>query len=224
MKTTMNKLLLLTTISAIVMGGCTSTAMAVSDVRSIDIVETQPINSTWNSTKPLDLNQSKKENCLDCYATVSGIAKAKKKVAVSQDSESVYTYDSSNTTSDTYGGQAIDDGNDTENNSYPYDSAEDTYVAHNTYLNQSIASSQPTIESFSNKTAIQVGAFRKYAGAKVYAKKYSLLSNRYDVKIKKNVKDNRPLYRVHIEGFSNRSEAKEFISKYGITEAFLVRN
>lgn len=222
MKTTMNKLLLLTTMSAIVMGGCTSTAMAVSDVRSIDIVETQPTNSTWNSKKPLDLNQSKKENCLDCYATVSGIAE--KKVAVSQDSESVYAYDASNTTVNTYDGKETDESNDTENNSYPYDSAEDTYVAHNTYLNQSIASSQPTIESFPNKTAIQVGAFRKYAGAKVYAKKYSLLSNRYDVKIKKNVKDNRPLYRVHIEGFSNRSEAKEFISKYGISEAFLVRN
>lgn len=222
MKTTMNKLLLLTTMSAIVMGGCTSTAMAVSDVRSIDIVETQPTNSTWNSKKPLDLNQSKKENCLDCYATVSGIAE--KKVAVSQDSESVYAYDASNTTVNAYDGKETDESNDTENNSYPYDSAEDTYVAHNTYLNQSIASSQPTIESFPNKTAIQVGAFRKYAGAKVYAKKYSLLSNRYDVKIKKNVKDNRPLYRVHIEGFSNRSEAKEFISKYGISEAFLVRN
>jgi|GEM_PF-2435726 len=221
MKIRMNKLLLLTTMSVIAMGGCTSTAVAVSDVRSIDVVETKQAKSTWKSKKPLAFNQSKKEDCVNCYTTVPGIAN--KKVAVSQTSKPVYSNDYSNVPVDTYDDKEESEEKYAQNNSYPYDLAEDSYVAHNTYSNQSMASTQPTIESFSNKTAIQVGAFRKYAGAKVYAKKYSLLSNRYNVKIKKNVKDNRPLYRVHIEGFTNRSEAKEFISKYGITEAFLVR-
>lgn len=98
------------------------------------------------------------------------------------------------------------------------ESTKEQYAMNHTYP------SEPTIESFSNKTVIQVGAFRKYAGAKVYAKKYDLLSNRYSVGIKKNVEEAIPLYRVRIEGFANKSEAKEFISKYGITEAFLVRN
>ena len=210
--------------SVIAMSGCASKAVAESDVRSIDVVETKVAKSTWKSKKPLAFNKSKKDDCVDCYAKLPG--KSTKKIAVSKSSEPVYSYDYSNAPADTYGANDLEPAVDNyaQNNSYPYDLAEDPYVAHNTYPNQSTASTKPTIESFSNKTAIQVGAFRKYAGAKVYAKKYSLLSNRYDVEIKKNVKDNRPLYRVRIEGFSNRSEAKEFISKYGITEAFLVRN
>ncbi|MBU1667334.1 SPOR domain-containing protein [bacterium] len=235
MKTRMNKLLLLTTMSAIAMSGCTSSAVAVSDVRSIDVVESKQAKSTWNSKKPLAFNKSKKEDCVDCYTTVPGIAD--EKVDVRKSSEPVYSHNYSNKSVDTYDGNEPAEENYAKHNSY--DRAEDPYASNNTYaidgplnLNdhknvyttQNTASTRPIIESFSNKTAIQVGAFRKYAGAKVYAKKYDLLSNRYNVEIKKNVKDNRPLYRVRIEGFSNRSEAKEFISKYGITEAFLVRN
>lgn len=91
-----------------------------------------------------------------------------------------------------------------------------TMVAENGYV-------EPIIETFSNKTAIQVGAFRQYAGAKQYAKKYDLLSNKYNVEIRKNIEDARPLYRVRIEGFSNKSEAKKFITRYNLSGAFLVR-
>jgi cell division septation protein DedD len=91
-----------------------------------------------------------------------------------------------------------------------------TMVAENGYA-------EPIIETFSNKTAIQVGAFRQYAGAKQYAKKYDLLSNKYNVEIRKNIEDARPLYRVRIEGFSNKSEAKKFITRYNLSGAFLVR-
>ena len=75
----------------------------------------------------------------------------------------------------------------------------------------------------SSNIAVQVGAFRKYAGAKVYAKRYSLLNSQYDVKIRKDYKDLAPLYRVRVHGFSSAVEAKRFISEYGSEGAFLVR-
>ena len=78
-------------------------------------------------------------------------------------------------------------------------------------------------KKLSSKNSIQVGAFRKYAGAKVYAKRYSLLTRKYNVEIKENVQDNRPIYRVQIEGFSNENEAREFMNRYGLNGAFLVR-
>jgi len=78
-------------------------------------------------------------------------------------------------------------------------------------------------KSFSKKKSIQVGAFRKYAGAKVYAKRYSLLTNEYNVDIKKNVKNHKPIYRVQIEGFSSEREAENFMARYGLNGAFLVR-
>lgn len=72
--------------------------------------------------------------------------------------------------------------------------------------------------------SIQVGAFRRYRGAEIYARRYGLLSNRYKTVIKNGFKSNRPIYRVQIEGFSNEDEANEFISKYSIlSNSFLVR-
>ena len=57
----------------------------------------------------------------------------------------------------------------------------------------------------------------------MYAKRYSLLTRKYNVEIKENVQDNRPIYRVQIEGFSNENEAREFMNRYGLNGAFLVR-
>lgn len=82
----------------------------------------------------------------------------------------------------------------------------------------------PKIRAFSNKTSIQVGAFRQYTGAKVYAKRYALLNNQYSVQIKEDIEDAKPLYRVQIEGFKSDTEAKEFMTQYGLLNgAFLVR-
>ncbi len=73
--------------------------------------------------------------------------------------------------------------------------------------------------------SIQVGAFRRYAGAKVYARRYGLLSSKYKTVIKNGFKDNRPIYRVQIEGFLDNDEANAFIEKYPIlsySDSFLV--
>jgi len=80
-------------------------------------------------------------------------------------------------------------------------------------------------DTFSNNSniSIQVGAFRKYAGAKRYVRRYSALSNNYRVVIKRGQKNNQPIYRVRIEGFKNNMEAKRFMNVYSINDAFLVR-
>jgi rare lipoprotein A len=132
---------------------------------------------------------SKKEDCVDCYASIPET-----------------------------------------NNSYSYKiTASDTYAKNSDEKDDStvVPSSSPIYakvktKKSSNKIAIQVGAFRRYAGAKVYAKKYDLLSNGYGVKIEAGVKNQKPLYRVKIEGFTTRSEALEFKRKYSLTGAFLV--
>jgi len=74
-----------------------------------------------------------------------------------------------------------------------------------------------------SKTAIQVGAFRRYKGAKIYARRYGLLNKQYKTVIKKDIKDAKPIYRVRIEGFSNEKEARVFMSRYSLNGAFLVR-
>ncbi len=82
-------------------------------------------------------------------------------------------------------------------------------------------------KSYINKSktvAIQLGAFRHYAGAKKYLKKYAILSSEYKVIIKAGAEDQKPLYRVQIEGFPSRSKAEEFKSKYGLIGAFFVMN
>lgn len=179
MKTRINtKLLILTTMSILAMSGCTQTISVISDDKSVDVLESTPVKSTWGTQEGVIASQVVDDSCLNCQVSIPGVTTEK---------TPTYTYDYSN-------------------------APEDTLLA-----------STPVIDSFSNKTSVQVGAFRKYAGAKVYAKKYDLLSNKYDVEIQKNVRGNRLLYCVRIEGFSNKSEAREFISKYAITEAFLVR-
>ena len=74
-----------------------------------------------------------------------------------------------------------------------------------------------------NDIAVQVGAFRKFAGATSYAKRYSLMSNQYYVAIEKDMKDKKPIYRVHVNGFNSNIEAENFIDRYGSQGAFLVR-
>ena len=82
---------------------------------------------------------------------------------------------------------------------------------------------EPFKPQFTKKTSIQVGAFRRYRGAEIYAKRYSLLSNKYKTVIKNEFKGNSPIYRVRIEGFANEREARNFMTRYSLNSAFLVR-
>jgi len=95
----------------------------------------------------------------------------------------------------------------------------------NSYSIPTFSGMHNSYSAFSNNSglSIQVGAFREYAGAKRYERRYSALSSKYRTTIKTERKENQPIYRVQIEGFKSDVEANEFMSNYGIEEAFLVR-
>ena len=211
MKNKINKLLTLTTIGAISMSGCTSKTIQIMDTKvnkvTVPQVKQEKV-SKWKS-----LTNSKKEECVDCYATIS--KKSIERVNnMASNSTVVYDYDYSKALSD------VDSVNNIKLEEY-----KNPYLVDELYSDNRDESLYTKIENkkLSSKNSIQVGAFRKYAGAKVYAKRYSLLTRKYNVEIKENVQDNRPLYRVQIEGFSNENEAREFMNRYGLNGAFLVR-
>ena len=72
---------------------------------------------------------------------------------------------------------------------------------------------------------VQVGAFRRYAGAQIFKNKYSQMYSRYNAEIKKfdNV-DGAPLYRVWLMGFGSEQEARDFKNSHSLEGAFIVRN
>jgi len=151
---------------------------------------------------------SSKEECKDCYIKLP----EKKSKKIENHKKSSITY------------------NDLDKNSYDYDLAlADTFKTNidvekdkKKLVSLDRKNSVLKTKHYSAKISIQVGAFRRYAGAKVYAKKYDLLSNKYKVEINAGAKDQKPLYRVRIEGFASKSEAKSFKRKYSLTGAFLV--
>ena len=72
---------------------------------------------------------------------------------------------------------------------------------------------------------VQVGAFRRYAGAQTYKRKHANLYPRYKTVIKKfSDLDGNPLYRVWLMGFGSEEEARDFKSSNDLAGAFIVRN
>ena len=117
--------------------------------------------------------------------------------------------------------------------SYSYtEKASDTIASTESYESKSKQYLLPVVSAINNdydsfstnaSLSIQVGAFRRYAGAKRYERRYSALSSKYRTTIKTGKKDNKPIYRVQIEGFKSKMEAKRFMNSYSIEGAFLVR-
>jgi len=72
---------------------------------------------------------------------------------------------------------------------------------------------------------VQVGAFRRYEGAKIYCKKYAGRYPKYRAVIKKFADvDGAPLYRVWLMGFSSEDEVRDFKNCNDMPGAFIVRN
>ena len=72
---------------------------------------------------------------------------------------------------------------------------------------------------------VQVGAFRRYGGAKIYRQKYAHLHPKYKPVIKKFMDvDGAPLYRVWLMGFESEDEARDFKDTHNMPGAFIVRN
>lgn len=222
-----NKLLIVTTtIAAITMSGCTSKSLTIATDTNVNKSVVSPFNNLEikqkKASKWKSLKESKKKDCVDCYA--SFVKKPIDKVAViSNVSSTKVKLQEYKNPYDT------DEKIEEDKNNYLVDTSyhENMRSNENSYKTLYAEVEKHSVrEENSNlmaKNSIQVGAFRKYAGAKVYAKRYSLLTSKYNVNIKENVKENEPIYRVQIEGFSNKTEAKEFMNRYGLDGAFLVR-
>ena len=72
---------------------------------------------------------------------------------------------------------------------------------------------------------VQVGAFRRYAGAQIYKRKYTGVYARYTPVIKRfSDVDGAPLYRVWLMGFGSEDEARDFKNSHDLEGAFIVRN
>lgn len=71
---------------------------------------------------------------------------------------------------------------------------------------------------------IQVGAFRRYAGAKMIQGNYSGRYKRYHPVIKRFDVGGAPLYRVWLMGFGSEQEARDFKNSNNLAGAFIVRN
>jgi rare lipoprotein A len=72
---------------------------------------------------------------------------------------------------------------------------------------------------------VQVGAFRRYAGALTYKRRYApMAGDRLRVVIRRFDEGGAPLYRVWVMGFGSEEEAMDFIRDYNIAGGFLVRN
>ena len=227
-----NKLLLLTTVGTLMMNGC----VAQENFQKSSFA--QPKNVVKKSKTWKNITQEK-DDCPDCYA--SDLAPKKSVNSNTFQSKERITYDYSKAPAnleDSYveykakvsAPSYVDNVIDTQNYGvYDYSVAPtDTYMeAQNIKVTPKQSYVNSSRDSFSTKltsdTTIQVGAFRHYSGAKKIAKKYSLLSSQYDVKIETGMKGNSPIHRVRISGFHSKGQAKAFMSRYAINDAFLVR-
>ena len=238
MKTLLPKtIVMLITVGILPIVGCAS--------KTIEISYTPPLEeetSVWKNIKPETTKKKNRDNKIDNeedYPSFKILKKTSENKSKEECDNCIVDISSKPSPKSMPKKKEIDSGHDGSNvpaNSYSkkeernYDyklTASDTYQKNLEEENSDTQDfptpySKPKMEDSSTKVAIQVGAFRRYAGAKVYAKKYDLLSNEYRVKIEKGVKNQEPLYRVKIEGFSSKDEAKKFKKKYSLTGAFLV--
>jgi len=85
---------------------------------------------------------------------------------------------------------------------------------------KSVAKKRVLLSNF----GIQVGAFRRYAGAQTVKRNYTGRYARYKAVIKRFNVDGLPLYRVWLMGFGSEQEARDFKQSHQLAGAFIVRN
>jgi len=231
--------ILLLALSTFMMNGCISKNTSTHPNSAIHgFVKSKIPKVTWKN-----ISKVKKKDCVNCYATpVNNKKYIRRNVAIKKTYPRAkqYTFktmDYSKLPSASNNAFLYPAKRSLKNkviNTMHYDAydytmtANDTHIKSKTYQKSFNMPPVSYVSSYrsnysTSKTAIQIGAFRKYSGAKIYARKYNALSSMYNVTIKTGVKNNYPLHRVRIEGFSNRVEAKRFMNRYGITEGFFVR-
>ncbi|QKF82282.1 septal ring lytic transglycosylase [Halarcobacter ebronensis] len=73
------------------------------------------------------------------------------------------------------------------------------------------------------KYFVQVGAFRRYEGAKITKEKFEVALERgYSVIIKEGIYLDEPINRVWVAGFRSEEEAKDFKDKNGLNSAMII--
>ncbi len=73
------------------------------------------------------------------------------------------------------------------------------------------------------KYYVQVGAFRRYAGAKITQSKFKMiLENNYDVVIKKGYFESAAINRVWISGFRSEEEARDFKANNDLAGSMII--
>jgi rare lipoprotein A len=70
---------------------------------------------------------------------------------------------------------------------------------------------------------VQIGAFRKNSGAKIYQTMYNDKKSPYKAIIQEGLLERDVIYRVWIQGFRSEEEARDFISRSEYEGAFIVR-
>jgi len=71
---------------------------------------------------------------------------------------------------------------------------------------------------------VQVGAFRRREGARIYQRRYSALAEPpIRVTVREFMVDGAPLYRVWVMGFGSEEEARDFIRDNAVEGGFLIR-
>ncbi len=228
-----NKLILISTVGALMMSGC----IAEKSLEKNSFIKTKTNSNVKKSKTWKDISQERKE-CPDCYASDIGIKSIQPNHSNSKEEYISYNYSNTKRSYIEYRENGsipnyIDNTIDTQSyGAYDYVvSPSDTYYTKNSENIVKITPKQNYInsskDSFNTKltsdTTIQVGAFRHYSGAKKIARKYSLLSSQYSVKIETGIKDGAPIHRVRIYGFHSKGQAKAFMQRYAISDAFLVR-
>ena len=217
------KTILFFSISTLIFNGCVSKQELQIKPSNMAVIKAKPLKSKNIWKKTLASNRTKKES-VDCYATPIDYSKppSVKNFSIKMPKKLF---------KNSYRADKI-----IENKSYGAyvykETSADTTIKKDHYVNAnkyvapvvSYVNTSSGKYSTSNNTAIQVGAFRQYDGAKVYMKRYKALSRKYKVAIQTGRKNNHPLYRVRIEGFQNKAEAKRFMYSYGIRDAFVVIN
>lgn len=73
------------------------------------------------------------------------------------------------------------------------------------------------------KYYVQVGAFRRYEGAKITKNKFAMiLEDNYDVVIKKGYHNSKPINRVWISGFRSEEEARDFKANNDLNSSMII--
>ena len=70
--------------------------------------------------------------------------------------------------------------------------------------------------------AVQIGSFRREAGAQKVQKGAGVIYPNYKIKVRESQLGDAPIYRVWVTGFRSEDEARDFVSENGIESTYII--